>query len=109
MEGLGDKARLVALQRTDEVPLEMWKSNFADLVRAFLHVIFTKCHLPGPSGLQNAGGWPGLADGQKPDFLRRPPAIVRSVADTRENGLQVGGNCCHNQFGLESLESIALP
>ncbi len=64
LEGFGHRVRLVALQGADEVPLEVRPSDLADLVRAFLHVVFTKSLLPGPGSFQNAGCWPGLADGE---------------------------------------------
>lgn len=53
-EGFGHPSRLVALQRSDEMPVEAKGREFATLSFALLYVIFAKSSLPSIGGLMTA-------------------------------------------------------
>ena len=109
MEIFGDLACLVSLQRADEVPLQAWQRKCVYFVYGFLHVILAEGRLPCGHSSPYAGCRPGLAYGQYPDIRRLPSAILRRGADACENGLQVGGNCCHNRIRPEKLWKYNTP
>ena len=90
LESFCDKARLIALQGADEVPFQIRKGCFTNLVYTFLHIVLAKRLLTGARSLLNVRSRPGLGDGQKRDLFGLPPTAPRGFADTRENGLQVG-------------------
>ena len=75
---LGCDLRLVRLKVADEVPDQVVPSRFFDLFEPFLHEIFAEVPLPGFSCLENGLDGLFLADGEKPDPVRRPSGISRS-------------------------------
>jgi Lrp/AsnC family leucine-responsive transcriptional regulator len=82
VEGLGHRARLVALQRADQVPLQLRAQvgQGLDLGQRLLHVVLAEGALPGGMRLAHRLGAEGLADGQQRDAVlvaRRPPCRPR--------------------------------
>ena len=88
----GYQARLVALQRSDEVPFKPQAGQFRCLVDSFLHIVFAERPLSCRDGLAHAGGWPGLGNGQQLHGICRPPGGNAGSGDTCTHGLQVGGD-----------------
>ena len=89
--------RLVALQRADEMPLQLKVGKRLDLADTFLHVVFAKSALPCGCRFAHRTGGPSLADGQQGGCTRFAPGFPGGVGDACENGLQLVGNCSHNQ------------
>jgi hypothetical protein len=56
VEAFGDRARLVALQRADEMPFQLAAGKSRTLVDAFLHVVLAEGALAGVGGLNDR--WP---------------------------------------------------
>jgi len=95
VEGVRHRARLVALQRADEMPLEAQRSQRLDLVDAFLHVVLAKGALAGRSGLAHRGRGPGLAHREQRHARRLAPGKLRRGSDAGAHVMQAGGDRHH--------------
>ncbi len=93
---LGDRARLVALDRADEVPLERQRSELRDFFHTFLRVALTEGALSCGICLKNALGREGLGDRDERDLISAPVSALRGTLDSCANCLQVGSDCGHN-------------
>ena len=72
-------------------------------------VTLTEGDLAGLRGLADPLRREGLADGQQTDIFDRSSRQLRRCGDTRPDGLQVGGNCCHNALKNRGKYIIAPP
>ncbi len=94
---ISNTLRRRGLQRTDEMPFEAHGAQFRDLVNAFLEIALTERPLSGCGSFTQARRRPGLAHGKQEDVGRITSPPPCSAGDSRENGLQLGGKCGHNQ------------
>ena len=89
-------ARLIALDRADEVPLEGQMREFRDFFHGFLGVVFAERPLAGRMRLRYVLGRKGLAYRDQRDVVRPPAGGDRRAFHAGTNGLQVDGDCGHN-------------
>jgi hypothetical protein len=89
---LGNQARLVALDRADEVPLQWKVLELEDLPDPFLRLVFAERVLAAGVGLGHVFDRPRLAHRNELDLLRLPSREPRGALDPRSDGLQVGAN-----------------
>ena len=81
-EMFGNQARLVALQRADEMPLQIEVDRGPCLVDRLLHVILAECPLSGPVRGNHALDRPCLADCQKTYFPGQTTRVDSCFGDT---------------------------
>lgn len=97
VEALGDGARLVRLQRADEMPLELGAQvgERADLVDRFLHVVLAECALAGRvCGAHRVGG-KRLRHREQRDRAGRAAGRAGGFVDAAMNGGEAGGEIGH--------------
>ena len=86
VEALGDEAGLVALDRSDEMPLDGQVLEALHLVERLLDIVLAECALPGRPGGAQGGRGKGLA--------HRDQAHCRRIAAGRpRRGLDAGQDC----------------
>jgi hypothetical protein len=90
----GDGARLVRLQRSDEMPFDgcAQVGERFDLRDGFLHVVLAECALARGVGGAYVVGGEGLGDGEQRDRLRVAAGRVRRALDARVDVGEVMGN-----------------
>ena len=86
---LGNRARLVALQRPDEVPLDTAAPQGLALGNKLLNIVFAKGALTAAQCLAHMPDRPCLAHGQQRDGTRRPSASACGGLKACFHGLQV--------------------
>jgi twitching motility protein PilT len=97
VESLGNQARLVGLQRTDEMPVKPQRPQLVDLGKALLNIAFAKSALAGGCQLTYGSGRPVFAHGEQANIGGVTAVLPRGAGDSRENGLQLGSKCGHNR------------
>ena len=86
------RPRLVALQRADEMPIELQCGQFGSLVDGFLHVVLAEGALARCGRFAHAGRRPGLGNRQQLHGIHRPSRGSTGGGDACTHGLQVGGD-----------------
>jgi hypothetical protein len=89
VEGIGHRPRLIALQRTDEVPFQLQAGKLGDLVHAFLHIVLAKRALAGRGSVTHGLRRPGLAHRKQSDRGGIAPHGLRRACDALAHGLHV--------------------
>ncbi len=101
-EAGGDRARLVALDRADEMPFDrrirLRARHGGDLFDAFLQIVFTEGALPRSHGFEHGFHREGLRYGKQLDARSGPAGGLGRSGDCRFDSLHVGGDCGHNRF-----------
>jgi hypothetical protein len=107
IEVFGYKTRLIALDWSDEVPLQRRAAThfcqLVDLVHALLHIVFTKSTLSRQHCLENCLRREGLGHGQQLHFVGCAPRFACGNVNCFSNNLQVVGYCGHNRMRQAKL------
>ena len=94
LEVFRDLARLVALDRPDEMPLNRSVrrrlADTSDLVHGFLNVVLAKVALAAAGCREHGLGREGLADGNQRDFALQAPRGSRSLGNALVDPVQIG-------------------
>src|SRR3569623_202519 len=89
-EVFGDRPRLVALDRPDEMPHQRQIAQRRLFFQRLLHIIIAEFALAAGGQIAHRRRAEGLADGQQAYLRRAAPGFGRSLRETRLHGPQTG-------------------
>ena len=104
LEVPGKVARLVGLNRADEVPSDVEIGERADLLDRFLGVVFAEMPQPACMGGANLGCGSRLGYGEQLDAVGRTPGSLLSRADGGADGVDV--HLCGDCNGVGHVNSL---
>ena len=112
VEVFGNRSRLVALDRSDEMPFQCqirtFRTDSVHFIQRLLQIIFAKRGLPGLGRSDHRIRIEGLRYGQQVDAVNIALRAVRSVGNPLTHSLQVLAYYRHNQSSLRHYLTFAI-